>query len=148
MARIKTTARKDGDDYVINGGKMWTTNGTQADWMCLLANTGDGPGAQEQVADLRADEEQGRHGRAQAEARWACGPRDTAQIFFEDVRVPQRYRIGEEGMGFIYQMQQFQEERLWAAANPLQGLEKLHPARPSRTRGQRKAFGQAILDNQ
>ena len=43
VASIKTTAKKDGGDYVINGGKMWTTNGTQADWMCLLANTGDGP---------------------------------------------------------------------------------------------------------
>ena len=43
VASIKTTAQKDGGDYVINGGKMWTTNGTQADWMCLLANTGDGP---------------------------------------------------------------------------------------------------------
>src|SRR3954470_11023921 len=43
VASIKTTARKDGGDYVINGGKMWTTNGTQADWMCLLANTGEGP---------------------------------------------------------------------------------------------------------
>ena len=41
---IKTNARSDGDDYVINGGKMWITNGLQADWMCLLANTGDGPG--------------------------------------------------------------------------------------------------------
>ena len=41
VASIKTSARKDGDDYVINGGKMWTTNGTQADWMCLLANTSD-----------------------------------------------------------------------------------------------------------
>ena len=43
VASIKTTARKDGADYVINGGKMWITNGTQADWMCLLANTSDGP---------------------------------------------------------------------------------------------------------
>src|ERR1700733_13493765 len=42
VASIKTTARKDGDDYVIDGGKMWTTNGTQADWMCLLANTSEG----------------------------------------------------------------------------------------------------------
>ena len=42
VASIKTTARKDGDDYVIRGGKMWTTNGTQADWMCLLANTSEG----------------------------------------------------------------------------------------------------------
>ena len=43
VASIKTTARSDGDDYVINGGKMWITNGLQADWMCLLANTSDGP---------------------------------------------------------------------------------------------------------
>src|SRR5690606_35023254 len=44
VASIKTTARKDGDDYVINGGKMWTTNGTKADWICLLANTSDDNG--------------------------------------------------------------------------------------------------------
>ncbi|MBJ7408639.1 MAG: acyl-CoA dehydrogenase family protein, partial [Bradyrhizobium sp.] len=43
VASIKTSARSDGDDYVIDGGKMWITNGTQADWICLLANTGDGP---------------------------------------------------------------------------------------------------------
>src|SRR5215471_10136426 len=43
VASIKTSARSDGDDYIINGGKMWITNGTQADWICLLANTGDGP---------------------------------------------------------------------------------------------------------
>src|SRR5215472_5678647 len=43
VASIRTTARKDGDDYRISGGKMWTTNGAQADWMCLLANTSDGP---------------------------------------------------------------------------------------------------------
>jgi citronellyl-CoA dehydrogenase len=43
VASIKTAARKDGADYVIDGGKMWITNGTQADWMCLLANTSDGP---------------------------------------------------------------------------------------------------------
>src|ERR1700743_2268767 len=43
VASIKTNARSDGDDYVINGGKMWMTNGTQADWICLLANTSDGP---------------------------------------------------------------------------------------------------------
>src|SRR5271155_2434862 len=42
VASIKTTARKDGADYVIDGGKMWTTSGTQADWMCLLANTSEG----------------------------------------------------------------------------------------------------------
>jgi citronellyl-CoA dehydrogenase len=43
VAAVKTTARKDGDDYIINGGKMWITNSLQADWMCLLANTSEGP---------------------------------------------------------------------------------------------------------
>ena len=43
LASVKTTARSDGDDYVITGGKMWITNGAQADWICLLANTGEGP---------------------------------------------------------------------------------------------------------
>ena len=99
--RIKTTARKDGGDYVINGGKMWITNGTQADWMCLLANTCEGPRAQEQVADLRADEDQGRRRSRASSTSSACAPATPAQIFFEDVRVPQRNRIGEEGMGFI-----------------------------------------------
>ena len=42
VASLRTTARREGDEWVINGGKMWTTNGAQADWMCLLANTSDG----------------------------------------------------------------------------------------------------------
>ena len=53
---------------------------------------------------------------------------DTGLIHFDDVRVPQRHRIGDEGMGFTYQMQQFQEERLWAAANAIQSLDRLHRA--------------------
>jgi citronellyl-CoA dehydrogenase len=66
VASIKTSARSDGDDYVINGGKMWITNGTQADWICLLANTSRRTGPSQQVAHLRADENEGRAGRAQA----------------------------------------------------------------------------------
>ena len=69
-----------------------------------------GIAAQEHDAYLPADENQGRKHR-----EIGMMASDTAQIFFDDVRVPQRYRIGEEGMGFTYQMQHFQEERLWAA---------------------------------
>src|SRR5690606_20296420 len=72
---------------------------------------------------------------------------DTAQIFFDDVRVPQRYRIGEEGKGFTYQMLQFQEERLWAAARALKGNERIIQATIDYTRD-RMAFGRPILDNQ
>ena len=66
VASIKTSARSDGDDYVINGGKMWITNGVKADWICLLANTGDGPVHRNKSLICVPDEEQGRAGRAQA----------------------------------------------------------------------------------
>ena len=72
---------------------------------------------------------------------------DTAQIFFDDVRVPRRNRVGEEGQGFTYQMLQFQEERLWAAAACLKAHEYIIDATIAYTRN-RKAFGQSILDNQ
>ena len=72
---------------------------------------------------------------------------DTGLIHFDDVRVPQRYRIGDEGQGFTYQMQQFQEERLWAAASTVQGLTRNIAETVAYIR-ERKIFGQAILDFQ
>jgi citronellyl-CoA dehydrogenase len=72
---------------------------------------------------------------------------DTAQIHFDDVRVPQRNRIGEEGLGFTYQMVQFQEERMYAALCALTGLQKTIDETIKYTR-ERKAFGKSILDNQ
>jgi citronellyl-CoA dehydrogenase len=146
VASIKTVARKDGGDYVINGGKMWTTNGVQADFMCLLANTGDGPVHKNKSLIIVPMKSKGVTVARKLKklGNWAS---DTAQIFFEDVRVPQRYRIGEEGLGFIYQMQQFQEERLWAAASGTKGMELLIQETIDYT-GKRQAFGQSILDNQ
>ncbi len=152
VASIKTTARKDGDDYVINGGKMWTTSGTQADWMCLLANTSDDQAHRNKTLiclPLKDDKGGRRKGVEIARKLKKLGMRssDTAQFHFEDVRVPQRYRIGEEGAGFMYQMLQFQEERLWGALSGLNGMEKTIDATIAYTRD-RKAFGQSILDNQ
>ena len=146
VASIKTTARSDGDDYVIDGGKMWITNGTQADWICLLANTSDGqvhrnkslicvPMKSKGVTVARNLDKMGMHSS------------DTAQIFFDNVRVLKRNRIGEEGKGFTYQMVQFQEERLWAAAACLKAHEFIIDETIEYTRN-RKAFGQSILDNQ
>lgn len=146
VASIKTTARKDGDDYVINGGKMWTTNGTQADWMCLLANTGNGPVHQNKSLICLPMKTKGVE-IARKLDKLGMRSSDTAQIYFDDVRVPQRYRIGQEGHGFMYQMVQFQEERLWAALSGLIGMETIIDQTIEYTR-QRKAFGQSILDNQ
>ena len=146
VAAIRTTARKDGGDYVINGGKLWITNGAQADWMCCLANTSEGsphrnkslivvPMKTPGVTVARKIRKLGMHSS------------DTAQIHFDDVRVPQRYRIGDEGMGFTYQMQQFQEERLWGAANALGGLDHAIADTIEYTRS-RQIFGRSVLDNQ
>jgi citronellyl-CoA dehydrogenase len=146
VASIKTKARKDGDDYIINGGKMWTTNGTQADWMCLLANTSDGPAHKNKSLFCLPMKTKGvTVARKLDKMGMRCS--DTAEIFFEDVRLPGRYRIGAEGEGFTYQMQQFQEERLYAAAAGLITKERMIEETIAYTR-QRQAFGQSILDNQ
>jgi citronellyl-CoA dehydrogenase len=145
VASIRTTARKDGDDYVINGGKMWTTNGTQADWICLLANTGEGnPHRNKTLIAVPMKTKGVQVARKLKKA--GMNSSDTAQLHFDDVRVPQRWRIGEEGKGFTYQMMQFQEERMWAAAgwktSALMIEETVAYLR------ERKAFGRALLDNQ
>jgi citronellyl-CoA dehydrogenase len=146
VASIKTTAKKDGGDYLINGGKMWTTNGTQADWMCLLANTSDGPVHKNKSLFCLPMQTKGiTVARKLDKLGMRCS--DTAQIFFEDVRVPEHYRIGEEGEGFTYQMQQFQEERLYAAASGLITKQRMIEETIAYTR-QRQAFGKSILDNQ
>ena len=145
VASIRTVARKDGADYLIRGGKMWTTSGTQADWMCLLANTSEGaPHRNKTLICVPMDTP----GIEIARKLVKTGMRssDTAQIFFDDVRVPQRYRIGEEGMGFAYQMMQFQEERLWAAASSMAASEVL--TETIAYLREREAFGQPLLANQ
>ncbi len=146
VASVKTFARKDGDDYVLNGEKMWITNGYQADWMCCLANTSDGNVHRNKSLIIVPLSEKGvsRSRRLHKLGMWAS---DTVQIFFDGVRVPQRYRIGEEGKGFSHQMEQFQEERLFAAASSLLAMEETIAATIDYTR-ERRAFGRSILDNQ
>jgi citronellyl-CoA dehydrogenase len=146
VASIKTTARKEGGDYVINGGKMWTTNGTQADWMCLLANTSDGPVHRNKSLICLPMKTKGVE-IARKLDKLGMRASDTAQIHFDNVRVPQRYLIGDEGMGFTYQMRQFQEERLWAAGAGLMKMERAIRMTIEYT-AERQAFGKSILDNQ
>ena len=145
VAAIKTTARKDGGDYVISGSKMWITNGMKADWCCLLANTSEGKVHQNKSLILVPMEAKGIT--RQKIRKVGMFSSDTAQLFFDDVRVPQSNVIGPEGMGFTLQMLQFQEERLWGAANSLTMLDKLIDATIDYTR-QRKVFGKSVLDNQ
>jgi citronellyl-CoA dehydrogenase len=130
---------------------MWITNGMEADWVCLLANTSDGPPHRNKsLIILPLRETPGgpdRGGVTRCKIR-KVGMRssDTAQIFLDEVRVPKRNRIGDEGVGFTYQMRQFQEERLGAAARRL-GMGRMIEHVADYLRG-RHAFGKPLLDNQ
>ena len=146
VAQLKTTARVDGDDYVINGSKMWITNGMKADWICLLANTSDGPAHKNKSLIVVPLDTPGVE-RARKLHKLGMWSSDTAQLFFDDVRVPRRNLIGEEGMGFTMQMQQFQEERIFAAASAIKGLENI-VQRTIEYTSERQTFGTPILHNQ
>ena len=151
VAGIKTVARKDGDDYVISGSKMWITNSLQADWMCMLVNTGEGPVHKNKSLVMVPLRENGKLlpgiEVGKKIKKIGMNSSDTGLIYFDEVRVPQRYRIGAEGQGFIYQMQQFQEERLWCAASTLQSLSNCIQWTVEWAQ-ERKLFGSTLADQQ
>ncbi len=146
VSAIRTTARKDGDDYIINGSKTWITNGAQADWLCLLVNTGDGPvHRNKSLICVPTDTPGFSVGRVLRKIGMHAS--DTAELYFEDVRVPQRYRIGAEGQGFTYQMDQFQEERMYLAFYAL-GQVHASIAETVEYTAQRKIFGSTVWEQQ
>ena len=163
VASIKSYARKDGDDYVISGQKMWITNSLQADWMCMLVNTGDESSVSGGnhhknkslvMVPMREGPGQGVNRKltqgisvAKKIRKIGMNSSDTGLIYFDEVRVPQRNRIGAEGQGFMYQMMQFQEERLWAAASALQGLTNCIQWTVEWAQ-ERKLFGATLADQQ
>lgn len=145
VAAVKTVARRDGDDLVISGTKMWITNGMKADWCCLLANTSEGaPHKNKSLIVVPMD---AKGITRQKIHKIGMNSSDTAQLFFDEVRVPARHIIGQEGLGFTLQMLQFQEERLYAAASALKGFDRLIDLTIEYT-SDRKTFGKPILDNQ
>ncbi|MEZ4327208.1 MAG: acyl-CoA dehydrogenase family protein [Polyangiales bacterium] len=146
VAGVATTATKDGDDYVINGTKMWITNAPSADWFCLLANTSEGkPHVNKSLIVVPKDA--GGITVDKPLKKLGMHASETAQVFFDNVRVPQRNRIGQEGAGFTMQMLQFQEERLFAAANSIRSMERVIDETAAYAR-ERKVFGRPLLDNQ
>jgi len=146
VAALTTTARPEGDDLIINGQKMWITNAFQADWMCLLANTSDGKShLNKSLICLPMDTPGIQLAKRIDKMGMRCS--DTAVVYLEDVRVPKKNVIGEQGKGFIYQMLQFQEERLACAALGLTPLDQCISQTIDYLR-ERKAFGAPLLDNQ
>jgi citronellyl-CoA dehydrogenase len=110
VSAIRTRAVRDGDAYVINGSKTFITNGTQADFLTLLARTGDEPGYHS-FSLLVVPTNLPGFSVSRKLDKVGLRSSDTAELFFDNVRVPAENLIGNEGEGFIYQMQQFQHER-------------------------------------
>lgn len=145
VAALKTTAKSDGDDYVINGSKMWITNGMQADWCCLLANTSEGKVHENKSLIIVPMDAKGIE--RQKIDKLGMRSSDTAQLFFDNVRVPKRNLVGMEGTGFMMQMLQFQEERLYGAANSLLMMDRLIDLTIAYCK-ERSTFGTPLIHNQ
>lgn len=153
VSGIKSFAKKDGDDYVITGQKMWITNSLQADWMCMLVNTSEGS-VHKNKSLIMVPMRDGPKGQltkgisvAQKIKKIGMNSSDTGLIYFDEVRVPQRNLLGQEGAGFMYQMMQFQEERLWAAASCLESLNNCITWTIEWAQ-ERKMFGSSLADQQ
>jgi len=110
VAALATTAERKGDHYVISGSKMYITNGTQADFYTLLARTSEDPGYHAFSLFVVPSNLPGVEVSRKLE-KLGVWISDTAELYFDQVKVPADHLIGREGEGFIYQMQQFQHER-------------------------------------
>jgi citronellyl-CoA dehydrogenase len=143
VAGIQTWAKKDGDDYVINGSKTYITNGTRADFVTLLVKTNPEAGAHGCSFFLVPTKTKG-YNVSKKLKKIGNHSSDTAELHFEDMRVPKRYLLGEENMGFMYLMQNFQSERLIASTSSCSGGALMIEEALAYGR-ERKAFGKPIL---
>ena len=146
VAAIQTRARADGDEWVITGRKLYITNGAQADWACVLARTTDEPGARGMSLIIVPTSTPG-FSVSRTLRKLGNHSSDTAELIFDDVRVPRANTIGDEGMGFILQMRQFQRERLVGAILAYSSSEQVVRQTITYTQ-QRRAFGAALIEQQ
>src|SRR5271154_5556292 len=143
VAGIQTWAKKDGDDYVINGAKTFITNGCRADFVTLLVKTSPDKGAHGCSFFLVPTKTKG-FTVANKLKKIGNHSSDTAELAFEDMRVPKRYLLGEENMGFMYLMQNFQSERIIACTSACAGGQYMLDEAIQYGRD-RKAFGKPII---
>jgi len=146
VAAIRTKAVREGDEYVINGSKTFITNAVQADFLVVLVKTSPGPGYRGMSLIVVPTKTDGFSVTKNLKkmGNWAS---DTAELSFDNVRVPVGNLIGQEGMGFIYQMQQFQNERLVASVGCAAKADQILQMTIEYTRG-RETFGKPLIHNQ
>ena len=149
VAALRTTARRvpdgDGDHYVVNGEKTFITSGMRADWITVAVRTGEGRGAGGISMLLVPGDAPGLSRTRLSKMGWLCS--DTATLHFDDVRVPARYLLGEEGAGFRMVMGNFNGERIGLAAGAL-GFAQACLDEALAWARERRAFGAALIEHQ
>jgi len=146
VAGLKTRAVKDGDEWVINGSKLFITNGVQADFCTLLCRTSDGPGYHAfSLIVIPTDSPGFSVGKKLDKLGMRCS--DTALLYLDNVRVPLANTIGKEGEGFIYQMKQFQHERFFPLPSAYVSGQDVIKMTVDYIR-QREAFGKPLIAKQ
>jgi citronellyl-CoA dehydrogenase len=146
VASIRTRAVRDGDELVVTGSKLYITNGVQADWLCLLARTSD-EGGYKGMSQIVMPTDLPGFSVSRKLSKLGMRSSDTAELTFDEVRVPAANIIGVEGRGFQQQMAQFQNERMIGAYNAV-GAIRDALARTRAYVGERRAFGQPLAANQ
>jgi len=145
---VKTTAKKVGNQYVINGQKTFITNGQHANLICVIAKTDVNAGAKGVSLVMVETEEAEGFRRGRNLDKIGQHAQDTSELFFDDVKVPTSNLLGaEEGQGFIQLMQQLPQERLIIAVQATVAMEKAIGYTVEYVKD-RKAFGKRILDFQ
>jgi acyl-CoA dehydrogenase len=148
LQALRTTAKKDGNHYVINGSKTYITNGQNADLIlvCCKTDTDVQPAWKGvSVILVEADREGFKRGRNLDKIGQDAA--DTSELFFEDVRVPMTNCLGEEGKGFIYLMSELPQERLSIAVSAQASAQKAFDDTVAFVKD-RKAFGKPVFDFQ
>jgi alkylation response protein AidB-like acyl-CoA dehydrogenase len=143
---VKTTAKRDGNNYVVNGSKTYITNGQNADLIILVAKTDPTAGAKGISLILIEAEREG-FARGRNLDKIGQSSADTSELFFNDVRVPITNCLGEEGAGFKYLMSQLPQERLSIAVSGQAAAQRAFDEALAFTK-QRKAFGKTVFDFQ
>ena len=146
VSAIQTTAKKEGGSYVINGSKTYITNGTQADFLTLLARTSEDPGYHSFSLFVVPTNLPGFQVSRKLD-KMGLRSSDTAELFFDEMRIPADNLIGNEGEGFIYQMQQFQHERFSAIPMSYVSAEEMMAMTVEHIRN-RVVFGKPLIAKQ
>jgi acyl-CoA dehydrogenase len=148
VSSVSTRAEKDGDEWVINGNKMWITNGTVGDYFVVLCDTNpDASSRYSGFSQILVESDRDGFSAEKITGKMGIRASDTAELIFDDVRVPEENLVGTRGAGFMQLMQFFDETRTMVAAQGV-GIAKGAYERALEYAQEREQFGQPISEFQ